>query len=58
MKENEKDPAAVALGRKGGQAGKGASQRRSPEHYKKMLEARREKRAKKGVADAPPTGSS
>ena len=38
-----KDPAAVSLGRKGGKAGKGASKRRSAEHYRKMVEARKKK---------------
>ena len=44
---NRKDPAAVSLGRKGGKAGKGASKRRSAEHYRKMVEARK-KKAKQG----------
>ena len=40
----EKNPAAVALGKKGGSAGRGASKRRDPEHYRKMVEARKKKR--------------
>ena len=32
------------IGKKGGQAGKGDSKRRDPEHYKKMVEARNVKR--------------
>lgn len=34
----------VAFSRKGGKAGRGACKRRSPEHYKKMVEARWGKR--------------
>lgn len=33
--------AAAALGKLGGKAGKGAAKRRSPEHYKKMVAARK-----------------
>jgi hypothetical protein len=40
----DKNPAAVELGRKGGSAGSGASKRRSPEHYREMVEARKKKR--------------
>lgn len=43
----KKDPAAVSLGRKGGSAGFGECKRRSPEHYKKMVEARKKNREKK-----------
>lgn len=32
------------IGEKGGSAGRGASKRRSPEHYAKMVEARKKKR--------------
>jgi hypothetical protein len=42
--DKEKDPAAVALGRKGGLAGRGASQKRSAAFYKKQGKARAEKR--------------
>lgn len=38
-----KNPAAVELGRLGGKAGKGDAKRRSPEHYRKMAEARMKK---------------
>lgn len=38
-----KNPAAVELGRLGGKAGKGDAKRRSPEHYRKMVEARKNK---------------
>ena len=39
------------IGRKGGKAANGAKKRRSPEHYKKMVEARWKKRKKKARAD-------
>ncbi|MGW8324126.1 MAG: hypothetical protein ACWGNI_00390 [Desulfobacterales bacterium] len=39
-----KNPAAVELGRLGGKAGKGDAKRRSPEHYRKMVEARQAKK--------------
>jgi general stress protein YciG len=32
------------IGRKGGLSGRGASKRRDPEHYRKMVEARRKKK--------------
>jgi hypothetical protein len=50
-----KDPAAVSLGRKGGKAGKGASQRRSPEFYREQGKARAEKRWAKVRAEKAKT---
>jgi len=35
------------IGKKGGSSGRGDSKRRSPEHYQKMVEARKRKRGKK-----------
>lgn len=35
---DKKNPAAVALGRRGGKAGTGAAKRRSGEHYRFMQE--------------------
>jgi general stress protein YciG len=31
------------IGKKGGSSGRGASKRRDPEHYRKMVEARKKK---------------
>lgn len=42
-----KDPAAVSLGRKGGEAGKGAAKRRPSAHYRKMQKKSVEARAKR-----------
>jgi hypothetical protein len=53
-KPRKKDPAAVALGRKGGKAGTGESKRRSGEHYRQMQEKSAEaRRAKKENTSAP-----
>jgi hypothetical protein len=40
-----KCPTASEIGRKGGTAGTGTAKRRPPEHYRKMVEARKKKRA-------------
>jgi hypothetical protein len=37
----------ASIGRKGGKAATGTKKRRSPEHYKKMAEARKKKRKQK-----------
>ncbi len=39
------------IGRKGGKAASGDKKRRSPEHYKRMVEIRRKNRKKKAKAD-------
>jgi hypothetical protein len=36
MTDETKNKAAVALGRRGGTAGRGAAKRRAPEHYRAM----------------------
>jgi len=48
---NPKDPAAISLGRKGGKAGRGDDKRRSPEHYRMMVERRALNRLKKRFLD-------
>jgi len=37
----------LAGGKKGGSAGRGAAKRRSPEHYARLVEIRRENRARR-----------
>jgi len=39
------------IGRKGGKSGKGESKKRSPEHYKKLVEIRRINRFKKRMEE-------
>jgi hypothetical protein len=51
----KKDPSAVALGRKGGQAGTGAAKKRSPEFYREQGKARAEKRWAKVRAEKAAT---
>lgn len=45
--EDNKKNAAYALGVAGGKAGTGDSKRRSPEHYQRMAQIRREQAAKR-----------
>ena len=37
------------IGRKGGKSGSGDSKRRAPEHYKKMVEARKKKKGNSSI---------
>lgn len=39
------------IGQKGGSAGRGASKRRDPEHYRKMVENRKKKREQNLIHD-------
>lgn len=57
----KKNPAAVALGKLGGKAGRGASQRRTPEHYraiqKKSVAARKVRSQSPTAPSAIPTAA-
>jgi hypothetical protein len=52
---SRRGPTAAEIGKLGGEAGFGAVKRRPPEHYLKMAEARKKKKAERAELPKPET---